>query len=49
MKPDRVSNYLSDALDSLLCARMELKNDPAKWAVVNELMQKIQAVKGVVK
>jgi hypothetical protein len=43
----RANTYLSDALDSLLCARMELKNDPAKWAVVNELMQKIQAIKAV--
>jgi hypothetical protein len=43
---NKIDNYLSDAFDSLLCARIELKDDPARWVLVNELMKKIQGIKG---
>jgi hypothetical protein len=49
MMPGKIDHYLSDAHDSLLCARIELKNDPSKWVIVNDLMQKIQAIKGLAK
>ena len=45
MKENKVNNYLSDAFDSLLCARIELKDDPAKWVIINDLMQKVRAIK----
>ena len=45
MKENKVNNYLSDAFDSLLCARIELKGDPARWVVITDLMNKIRGVK----